>query len=66
MTYKDKSNKWLEKAIRVHKKVIFDCYQYKYFAIDEKDFNRVKQELSDLVHELKLMQSELMSRRGRF
>ncbi len=66
MSYKDKPNKWLIKAIKTHKKVIFDCYQYKYFAIDEDDFSRVKQELSDLVHELKLMQSELMSRRGRF
>lgn len=64
--YKDKPNKWLIKAIRAHKRVIFDCYQYKYFMTDEKDFERVKQELSDLVHEMKLMQAELMTRRGRF
>ena len=64
--YKDKTNKWLIKAIRAHKRVIFDCYQYKYFMMDEKDFERVKQELADLVHEMKLMQAELMKRRGRF
>jgi hypothetical protein len=64
--YKDKSNKWLIKAIRAHKRVIFDCYQYKYFMLDKTDFDRVKQELADIVHELKLMQAELMTRRGRF
>lgn len=64
--YKDKPNKWLIKAIRAHKRVIFDCYQYKYFMLDEKDFERVKQELADLVHEMKFMQAELMKRRGRF
>lgn len=63
--FKDKSNKWLEKAIKAHKRVIFDCYQYKYFIVDEADYERVKQELADLVHELKLMQAELMTRRGR-
>ncbi len=63
--FKDKSNKWLEKAIKAHKRVIFDCYQYKYFIVDEADYERVKQELADLVHELKLMQAELMNRRGR-
>ena len=62
--FKDKSNKWLEKAIKAHKRVIFDCYQYKYFIVDEADYERVKQELADLVHELKLMQAELMNRRG--
>lgn len=65
MSYQEKSNKWLIKSIKAHKKVIFDCYQYKYFMIDEADFKRVKQELSDLVHELKLMQTELANRRGR-
>lgn len=64
--YKDKTNKWLIKAIRAHKRVIFDCFQYKYFMIYEADFDRVKQELSDLVHEMKLMQAELTNRRGRF
>ena len=64
--FKDKSNKWLEKAIKAHKRVIFDCYQYKYFIVDEADYERVKQELADLVHELKLMQAELANRRGRF
>lgn len=63
--FKDKSNKWLEKAIKAHKRVIFDCYQYKYFIVDEADYERVKQELADLVHELKLMQAELLNRRGR-
>lgn len=63
--FKDKPNKWLEKAIKAHKRVIFDCYQYKYFIVDEADYERVKQELADLVHELKLMQAELMNRRGR-
>ncbi len=62
--FKDKPNKWLEKAIKAHKRVIFDCYQYKYFIVDEADYERVKQELADLVHELKLMQAELMNRRG--
>ena len=63
--YKDKPNKWLKKAIAAHKRVIFDCYQYKYFMVDEKEFARVKKELSDLVHEMKMMQAELDSRRGR-
>ncbi len=63
--FKDKSNKWLEKAIKAHKRVIFDCYNYKYFLPDENDYERVKQALFDLVHELKLMQAELMNRRGR-
>lgn len=64
--FKDKTNKWLVKAINAHKRVIFDCYQYKYFMTDESDYERVKQELADLVHELKLMQAELANRRGRF
>lgn len=63
--YTEKSNKWLRKAIKVHKQVIFDCYQYKYFIVEEEDYKRVRRELSDLVHELKLMQAELTSRRGR-
>ena len=63
--YTDKPNKWLKMAIKAHKRVIFDCYNYKYFMADEADYDRVKQELSDLVHELKLMQAELASRRGR-
>lgn len=63
--YTEKSNKWLKKAIKVHKQVIIDCYQYKYFMVDDKDYARVRRELSDLVHELKLMQAELSSRRGR-
>ncbi len=64
--FKDKPNKWLEKSIKAHKRVIIDCFQYKYFMTDENDFERVKQELADLVHELKLMQAELANRRGRF
>ena len=63
--YSDKSNKWLKKAIKAHVKVIVACYQYKYFMTTEEDFKRVKKELADLVHELKLMQAELASRRGR-
>ena len=64
--FKDKSNKWLEKAIKAHKRVVIDCFQYKYFMTDENDLERVRQELADLVHELKLMQAELMNRRGQF
>lgn len=63
--YSDKPNKWLIKAIKAHKRVIFDCYNYKYFMLEEADYERVRQELADLVHELKLMQAELAKRRGR-
>ncbi len=63
--YEDKTNKWLKNSIKAHRKVILDCYQYKYFMRNEEDFERAQHEIFDLVHEMKLMELELASRRGR-
>ncbi len=61
----DKSNKWLIKAIRQHKKVV-DAFQYPYFWDDDEEFEEFRQGvLYKLVDQLKKMEAELAARRGR-
>ena len=62
---KDKSNAWLRRAIKQHKKVV-DAFQYPYFWSDEKEFKDFREKvLYMLVDQLKKMEAELAARRGR-
>lgn len=63
----EKSNSWLRKSIKLHKKVI-DAFQYKYFLDDvgDDDFEEFRQDvLYRLIDEQKKMEMELSGRRGR-
>ncbi len=60
--YKDKSLKWLRRAIKQHRRVIHK-FRYRYFWSDEKDFDKFRRQvLSRLLHQLKLMEEEFDAR----
>ncbi len=65
MNLADKSNRWLIKAIKQHKKVV-DVFQYPYFWDDDAEFEEFRTGvLFKLVDQLKKMEAELAARRGR-
>ncbi len=55
---KSKRLKWLNKAIKQHKKVI-NVFQYRYFAYNDETLEKFKKQvLFKLIDEQKLMEAE--------